>query len=195
MYWRWRLQVPGLYTRLLSFSCQQPGCRQAVSMSRINSFQTQSLTTIKWPNLGHETSATLPFHIWSSYSMSCLKQPTTNCAVEIRETSCAVALFSVVVSSLMTSQRRIFAVLEQFGVGGFCCRSEWCVYKFWAKQHTHALSLLFHIYWSLISISSKVSCHIDCVNQNRMCCNWHQRSQICVGIVAMVTPQCTFMTS
>ena len=95
----------------------------------------------------------------------------------------------------MTSQRRIFAVLEQFGVEGFCRRSEWCVYKFWAKQHTHALSLLFHIYWSLISISSKVFCHIDCVNQNWMCCNWRQRSQICVGIVAMVTPQCTFMTS
>ena len=129
MYWRWRLHVPGLYTRLLSFSCQQPGCRQVVSMSRLNSFQTQSLTTIKWPNLGHETSATLPFHVWSSYSMSCLKQPTTNCAVEIRETSWAVALFSVVVRSLMTSQRRIFAVLEQFGVEGFCHRSEWCVYK------------------------------------------------------------------
>ena len=91
--------------------------------------QTQSLTTIKWPNLGHETSATLPFHVWSSYSMSCFKQPTTNCAVEIRETSWAVALFSVVVRSLMTSQRRIFAVLEQFGVEGFCHRSEWWIYK------------------------------------------------------------------
>ena len=71
----------------------------------------------------------------------------------------------------MTSQRRIFAVLEQFGVEGFCRRSEWCVYKFWAKQHTRALLLLFHIYWSLISISSKVFCHIDCVNQNLMFCN------------------------
>ena len=143
-------------------------------MSRINSFQTLSLTTIKWPNLGHETSATLPFHVWSSYSMSCLKQPTTNCSLEIRETSWAVALFSVVVSSLMTSQRRIFAVLEQFGVEGFCRWSEWCVYKFWAKQHTHALlySTFTEVWFRSVS---KVFCHIDCVNQNRMCCNWRQR--------------------
>ena len=72
----------------------------------------------------------------------CLKQPTTNCAVEIRETSWAVALFSVVVSSLMTSQRRIFAVLEQFGVEGFCRRREWCVYKFWAK---HFVAFIPHL--------------------------------------------------
>ena len=125
-----RSRVSGVRDYRLSFSCQQPGCRQAVSMSRINSFQTQSLTTIKWPNLGHETSATLPFHTWSSYSMPCLKQPTTKCAVEIRETSWATALFAVVVSSLMMSQRRISCSLA---TEGFWPRSEWYVYKFGAK--------------------------------------------------------------
>ena len=100
-----RSRVSGVRDCRLSFTCQQPGCRQAVTRSRINSFQTQFLI-IKWPNLGHETSATLPFHMWSSYSMPCLNQPTTNCAVEIRETSWATALFAVVVSSMMTSQRR-----------------------------------------------------------------------------------------
>ena len=162
----------------------------AVKRSHIHSFQTQFLIIIKWPNLAHETNAILPLHMWSSYSMSCLKQPITNCAVEIHETSWAAALFAVVVSSLMTSQRRIScSILEQLGDGGIL-PPEWvvCLY-IGAKQHTHASALLFRIYWSLILISSKVFCHIDCVNQNGMCCDWRQRLQICIGIVAMVTPQ------
>ena len=44
----------------------------------------------------------------------------------------------------------ILALLEQLRDGGI----------FALKQHTHVLSLLFHIYWSLISTSSKVSCHM-----------------------------------
>ena len=102
-----RSRFSGVRDYRLSLSYQQPGCRHAVTASPINSFQTQFLIIIKLSNLGQETSATLPSHVWSSYSMSCLKQPTTNCAVEIRETSWRAALFVVVVSSLMTSQRRI----------------------------------------------------------------------------------------
>ena len=41
--------------------------------------------------------------------MSCLKQPTTICADEIRETSWAATLFAVVVHSLMTSQRHTYS--------------------------------------------------------------------------------------
>ena len=187
-----RSRVSGTYEiTVCHLAVNNPGCRQAVTIWRINSFQTHFFIIIKWPNIGHETSATLPFHVWSSYSMSCLKQPTTNGGVEIRETSWAAALFAVVISSLMTSQRRLGTIREW----RVYPRSEWCVYKFWAKQHTHTLSFLFRIYRSLISLSSKVFCHIGCVNQNWMCCNWRQRSQICVGIVAMATPQYAFMTS
>ena len=89
-------------------------------------------------------------------SMFCLKQPTTICAGEIRETSWAAALFAVVFHSLMTSQRRIF--LEQLRNGGI----------FAPKQHTHVLSHLFHIYWSLISISSMLRSLVIWLRQSKL---------------------------
>ena len=118
---------PGFRCTRLPFVIFAVNNPAAVKRSHIHSFQTQFLIIIKWPNLAQETNAILPFQMWSSYSMSCLKQPTTNCTIEIRKTSWAAALFAVVVSSLMTSQRCIScSILEQLGDGGIL-PPEWVV--------------------------------------------------------------------
>ena len=77
-------------------------------------------------------------------SMSCLKQPTAICAGEIRETSRAVAVCCCCSFADDVTKTYILALLEQLRDGG----------NFAPKQHTHVLSLLIHIYWSFISISS-----------------------------------------
>ena len=191
-----RSRISGVRDYRLSFSCQQPGCHQPVTRSRLNSFQTQFLIIIKWRNLGHETSAILPFHVWSSYSMSSLNQLTANCAIEIRETSSAAALLAVVVSSLMTSQRRISCILGTVrGRRDFAPGASGVFINF-GQNSTPMLCRLYSAFTEVWfrSVQSFVIL-IASIKTDRMCCNWRQCSQICVGIVAMVTPQCTFMTS
>ena len=73
--------------------------------------------TEPWPR--NKCDFTFP-HVILCDSMSCLKQPTTICACEIRETSWAAVLFALVVHSLMTSQRPIFLhYWNNYGMEGF----------------------------------------------------------------------------
>ena len=66
------------FTRLpfLFGQWQSTTCRQMVTRSGLNSFQTQFLITIQWPKSCHHTCVIIPFDVASYHSMLCSKHST-----------------------------------------------------------------------------------------------------------------------
>ena len=122
-----------------------------VTWSRINLFQTQFLIIIKWPNLGHETRATLPFHMWSSLFHVLLKTAHNHlCRWNSRNQLSGSVVCCCCSFAGDVTKSYLLHYWNNYGMEGFLpLNSTPMVCRF-----------LFRIYWNLISISSKVFCHM-----------------------------------